>query len=108
MYAIIQTGSKQYKIEENSILEVELLKDSDKGKVEFKEILLFNDGNKILVGNPYIPNCKIEAEVIKEVKGPKVIAYKYKKRKNYRRKVGHRQKYTQVKITKIEFIQEKK
>jgi large subunit ribosomal protein L21 len=99
MYAVIQTGSKQYKIEENSILEVELL-DNDK-KVELKEVLLCNDGKKTLIGNPYVSNCKIEAEIIKETKGDKVIAYKYKRRKNYRRKVGHRQKYSQVKITKI-------
>jgi len=102
MYAIIQTGSKQYKIEEGNTYEVELLKDIKDGIVEFNEILLLNDGNKIIIGDPYIPNCTIKAEVIKEIKGPKVIAYKYKRRKNYRKKKGHRQIYSKIKITKIE------
>ncbi|NGX63855.1 MAG: 50S ribosomal protein L21 [Candidatus Anoxychlamydiales bacterium] len=101
MYAIIQTGGKQYKIEEKSILDVELI-DAKDGKIEFNDVLLLNDGKKIVVGTPYIKNCKIKAEILKEVKGPKVIAYKYKKRKNYRRKRGHRQKYSKVQITKIE------
>ena len=101
MYAVIQTGGKQYQIEEESILDVELLQSED-GKFEFNEVLLLNDGKKIHIGAPFIKNCKVKAEIVKEVKGPKVIAYKYKKRKNYRRKRGHRQKYSQVKITKIE------
>lgn len=103
MYAIIETGSKQYQIEENSIIEVELL-ESENGKFEFDKVLLLNDGKKIVVGEPFVKNCKVKAEILQEVKGPKVIAYKYKKRKNYRRKVGHRQKYSKVKITKIELI----
>jgi large subunit ribosomal protein L21 len=102
MYAIIQTGGKQYKIEEGNTLEVELLNIAKDGFVEFKEILLLNDGTKIVVGNPHVKNCIVKAQVIKETKGPKVISYKYKRRKNYRRKKGHRQKYSQVKITKIE------
>ncbi|MBN2479808.1 MAG: 50S ribosomal protein L21 [Parachlamydiales bacterium] len=101
MYAIIQTGSKQYKVEKNSVIEVELLKGLKDGKVKFNEILLLNDGTSIKVGDPTVKNCIVEAEVIKETKGPKVIAYKYKKRKNYHKKIGHRQKYTQVKITDI-------
>jgi len=102
MYAIIQTGGKQYKIEEGNIYDVELLKADKNGLIEFKEILLLNDGTKIIVGTPLVKNCIVKAEFIKEVKGPKVIAYKYKKRKNYHKKKGHRQKYSQVKITKIE------
>ena len=102
MYAIIQTGGKQYKIEEGSIYDVELLNDVKNGIIEFTEVLLLNDGNKIIVGTPNVKNCVVKAEVLKEIKGPKVIAYKYKRRKNYHRKKGHRQKYSQVKITKIE------
>lgn len=102
MYAIIQTGGKQYKIEEGNIYDVELLEPNKDGLVEFKEVLLLNDGTKIIIGNPNVKNCIVKAKVIKEVKGPKVIAYKYKRRKNYHRKRGHRQKYSQIKITKIE------
>lgn len=101
MYAIIQTGGKQYQIEEGNTYDVELL-DTKDNKIEFSEVLLLNDGKKITVGNPHIKNCIVKAEVLDEVKGPKVIAYKYKKRKNYHRKKGHRQKYSKVKITKIE------
>ncbi len=106
MYAVIQTGGKQYQVEEESILNVELLKSENK-KFEFNEVLLFNDGKKIIIGTPFIKNCKVKAEILKEIKGPKVIAFKYKKRKNYKRKRGHRQKYSQIKITKIEFIGDK-
>ena len=101
MYAIIEYGGKQYKIEEGNTYDVELLKAID-GKIDFKEVLLLNDGSKIFIGTPHVKNCTIKAEVVKEVKGPKVIAYKYKRRKNYHRKKGHRQKYTKVKINKIE------
>lgn len=102
MYAIIQTGGKQYKIEEGNILDVELLDIGEKGLVEFKEVLLLNDGNNIIIGNPHVKNCVVKAEVLKEIKGPKVINYKYILRKNHHKKKGHRQKYSQVKITKIE------
>jgi large subunit ribosomal protein L21 len=101
MYAIIETGSKQYRVEEGSVIEVELLKDIKDNKVSFNQVLLLNDGSKIEVGSPTIKNCTINAEVLDEIKGPKVIAYKYKKRKNYHKKKGHRQKYLKIKITKI-------
>lgn len=101
MYAIIETGSKQYRVEEGSVIEVELLKDVKDNKVSFNQVLLLNDGSKIEVGSPTIKNCTINAEVLDETKGPKVIAYKYKRRKNYHRKKGHRQKYLKLKITKI-------
>ena len=101
MYAIIQTGSKQFKVEEGNEIDVELLKDSENNKVEFKEVLLFNDGTKVTLGDPIIKNCIVSADVIEETKGPKVVSYKYKKRKNYHKKKGHRQKYTKVKITEI-------
>ncbi|OGN61754.1 MAG: 50S ribosomal protein L21 [Chlamydiae bacterium RIFCSPHIGHO2_12_FULL_27_8] len=100
MYAIIQTGSKQFKVEEGNIIDVELL-DLPEGKVEFKEVLLFNDGSKITIGDPIVKNCIVSADIIEEIKGPKVITYKYKKRKNFRKKKGHRQQYTKVKITEI-------
>ena len=102
MYAIIQTGGKQYKIEEGNVYDVELLEAVNSGMVEFTEVLLLNDGSKIIVGNPHVNNCIVKAEIVKETKGPKVVSYKYKRRKNYHRKKGHRQKYSQVKITKIE------
>ena len=100
MYAIIQTGGKQYRVKKGDVIDVELLKDS-KEKVEFKEILLFNDGKKTVVGTPTVPKTSVKGKILGEVKGPKVVAYKFKKRKNYRRKVGHRQRYNRVEITTV-------
>lgn len=101
MYAIIQTGGKQYRVEKGDQIEVEQL-DVPSGAVEFKEVLMLNDGEKAHVGTPHVAKCLVKGEVIGEAKGPKVISFKYKRRKNYRRKVGHRQKYAVVKITDIE------
>lgn len=102
MYVIIQTGGKQYKIEEGNILDVELIEAGENGLIEFNEVLLLNDGNNIIIGSPLVKNCIVKAELVKEVKGPKVIAYKYILRKNNHKKKGHRQKYSKVKITKIQ------
>jgi len=102
MYAIIETGGKQYRVEKGDIIDVELLGQLDNGsKVEFKEVLFLNNGNKSIVGTPHIAQCLVNGEFIEQVKGPKVIAYKYKERKNVRKKVGHRQKYARVRITEI-------
>ncbi|MBF5059931.1 50S ribosomal protein L21 [Candidatus Neptunochlamydia vexilliferae] len=100
MYAIIQTGGKQYRVEKGDTIEVELL-GTETGPVEFKEVVLFNDGKVAHVGIPHVAKCLVKGEVIGDTKGPKVVSFKYKRRKNYRRKVGHRQKYSVVKITDI-------
>ena len=100
MYAIIETGGKQYRVEKGDMIDVELVQDEN-GKVEFKHVLFVNDGNSISIGTPYLSNGVVLGELTKEVKGPKVIAFKYKQRKGVRRKVGHRQRYSQVKITDI-------
>jgi large subunit ribosomal protein L21 len=96
MYAIIETGGKQYRIEKDDIINVELLKNIDGNKVEFDQVLFFNDGEKAIVGFPNLENCKVFGEVECEVKGPKVIAFKYKKRKDSKKKIGHRQKYSKT------------
>ena len=99
MYAIIETGGKQYRVQEGDIIDVELL-GTDQA-VTFDRVLLLQDGNAPQIGLPHLPNCIVHAELLGETKGPKVIAYKYKRRHNYRRTVGHRQRYSRVKITKI-------
>ena len=101
MYAIIETGGKQYRVEQNDVIDVELLSAAEDGKVEFKNVLFVGDEADAKVGAPYLADCAVKADLLGEVKGPKVIAFKYKKRKRYRRKVGHRQKYARVKITEI-------
>ena len=99
MYAIIETGGKQYRVSEGDELNVELL--HAEGAVTFDKVVFCSDGKNPMVGEPHVSQCKVHGDVLGLAKGEKVIAFKYKKRKNYRRKVGHRQKYTRVKITKI-------
>jgi len=99
MYAIIETGGKQYQVKEGDVINVELL--GDDTNIKFDKVLFFFDGQTPHVGLPHLTNCTVSAELLGEVKAPKVIAFKYKKRKNIRRIVGHRQKYSNVKITKI-------
>lgn len=101
MYAIIQTGGKQYRVSKDDIIDVELLSDVKEGKVEFSDVLFVHDGKKAHVGTPKITGSIVKGEFIGEAKGPKVIAYKYKRRKSFHKKVGHRQKYSRVKIVEI-------
>ena len=101
MYAIIETGGKQYRVEQNDVIDVELLSTAENEKIEFKNVLFVSEGSDVKVGAPYLTDVTVKADLLGEVKGPKVIAFKYKKRKRYRRKVGHRQKYSRVKITEI-------
>lgn len=100
-YAIIKTGSKQYRVKAGDVIDVELLDVEDKGTIEFSDVLFFQNGKDVKLGTPTVENMVVRGEVLDHVRGPKVIAYKYKKRKNYRRKVGHRQDYVRVKITEF-------
>lgn len=99
MYAIIKTGSKQYRVKEGDVIDVELLSAGDT-HTEF-ETLLLNTGNAIKVGTPSVAGASVKGEILAEVKGKKEIVYKYKRRKNCRVKNGHRQKLSRVKITEI-------
>ena len=101
MYAIIETGGKQYRVEKDDVIDVELLEAEKGGKVEFKNVLFINNGKTAKVGTPYVTKSAVVGELIDTAKGPKVVAFKYKQRKGIRRKVGHRQKYSRVKITEI-------
>lgn len=102
MYAIIETGGKQYRVQQGDVIDVELVGASQAGdKVEFKNVLFLNTAKGAQVGSPHITNSLVKAEFIQEAKGPKVVAFKYKERKRIRRKVGHRQRYSRVKITEI-------
>lgn len=102
MYAIIQTGSKQYKVKKGDVINVELV-DGEVGKqVEFRDVLFVADASgKATIGKPTIAGCAVQGQFMAIAKGPKVTSVKYKKRKNEYRKFGHRQKYSQVKITDI-------
>ncbi len=99
MYAIIETGGKQYRVQEGEEIAVDRLE--QQGVVQFDHVLFVQEGQMPHVGVPYVPQWVVEGEVLGEMKARKVIAFKYKKCKNSRRTVGHRQKYTRVKIRKI-------
>ena len=101
-FAVIQTGGKQYKVEAGEILKVEKLEDSkENSKIEFNEILAYGDDNYLELGEPTITGAKVEAELIKNGKNRTVLIFKKRRRQNSRRKNGHRQKFTMVRISKI-------
>ncbi len=101
MYAIIVTGGKQYKVQEGDTLRVEKLDVEEGKKFKFDKVLLINDGKTVKVGSPYVENGNVSAKVISHGKGEKVVIFKYKAKKDYRKKQGHRQPYTEVVIEKI-------
>lgn len=100
MYAIIKTGGKQYKVALGEVIDVELL-DADCGASVQFEVLYVNDGASQQIGAPLVPGAVVSGEVLDFVSGPKITSVKYKCRQNQRRKFGHRQKYSRVKITEI-------
>ena len=101
MYAVIDACGKQYKVAEGDLVFVEKLEANEGEKVTFDQVLLVSDNGKAKVGNPTIKGAKVEATVVKQGKAKKIVVFKYKAKKNERKKQGHRQPYTQVKIEKI-------
>ena len=100
MYAVIATGGKQYKVSEGDIIKVEKLNVQAGETYTFDKVLLVS-GDDVKVGTPTVSGATVEADVIDNVKGKKIIVYKYKRKTGYHKKNGHRQQYTAVKITKI-------
>ncbi|MGI6327696.1 MAG: 50S ribosomal protein L21 [Dethiobacteria bacterium] len=101
MYAIIETGGKQYRVSEGTICNVEKLDTGVGEEVVFDKVLLINDEDRTEVGSPYLTGRKVSAKVLAHGKGKKIIVFKFKPKKNYRRKQGHRQPFTRVVIEKI-------
>lgn len=102
MYAILESGGLQFKVEEGEKLKIPKLEAKTGEKVTFDKVLLISrDEKEPLIGMPYLENAKITAEVLSTGKGEKITVYKFKRRVKYRRKKGHRQEYTEVKINKI-------
>lgn len=108
MYAIIETCGKQYKVSEGDVVFFEKLEAEEGKKVKFDNVILVSDGKKVEVGTPYVKGAKVEGKVIAHGKAKKIIVFKYKAKKNYRRKQGHRQPFTKVEITSIKLAAEKK
>ena len=103
MYAVVETGGKQYKVAKNDIILVEKLKlPKTGGEVKLAHVLMAKDGSSVHVGNPYLKGAHVVCESLGQVRGDKVIAFKYKKRKSEKKKIGHRQSLTKLKVKEIE------
>lgn len=102
MFAIIKTGGKQYKVSEGDEIIVEKLEAEENTAVTFEEVLAIFDGDSAKIGTPKVEGAKVTGTVVKNGKGPKLRIFKYKHKTNYRRRQGHRQPFTKVKIDKIE------
>ena len=107
MYAIIESCGKQYKVAEGDVVFFEKLDVEEGKKITFDNVVLVSDDKKVEVGAPYVKGVKVEGKVVSHGKGIKILVYKYKPKKNYRRTQGHRQPYTKVEITKIKTAAEK-
>ena len=101
MYAIIESCGKQYKVAEGDVVFFEKLDAEEGKKVTFDNVILVSEEGKVQVGNPYVKGVKVEGKVVSHGKAKKIIVFKMKPKKNYRRKQGHRQPYTKVEITSI-------
>lgn len=100
-YAIFRSGGKQFRAEKGTTLRLPTLPGDEGATVEFNEVLLGSDGNNVKVGVPTLTNAKVTAEIVKHGRGEKIIVFKFKRRKNYARKQGHRQGFTEVRIRDI-------
>jgi len=101
VYAVIKTGGKQYRVQQGDVIFVEKIDAQADEAVTFEEVLLVGDGDAAKIGTPVVAGAKVEGKVLGQVKAKKIVVYKYKAKKNERKKQGHRQPYTKVEITAI-------
>ena len=101
MYAVVNTGGKQYKVQQGEILRVEKIPGDVGSPVTFDRVLLFSDGENVNIGQPVLDDVAVEGHIVEQGKAKKIIVFKYKRRKRYRRKKGHRQEFTAVRIDSI-------
>ena len=101
MYAIVDSGGKQYKVKEGEVLRVEKLAGKVGDSVSFDRILMFSDGENVNIGTPLLEDVAVSGHIVEQGKAKKIIVFKYKRRKRYRRKRGHRQQFTAVKVDSI-------
>ena len=102
MYAVIETGGKQYRVQEGDVITVEKLNKEAGEAIELDKVLVLNDDKELKVGAPYIEGAKVFGEVVENGKGKKVVIYKYKAKKDYHKKQGHRQPYTMIEIKSLD------
>lgn len=101
MYAVIESGGKQHRVEEGEVLKLEKLEAATGEKINFDKVLMVGEGESVKIGTPYVKGSKVTAEVLTQGRGKKINIIKFNRRKNYRRQQGHRQWFTEVKITGI-------
>jgi len=101
MYAVVSTGGKQYKVQEGEVLRIEKIPGNVGDTVSFDRVLMISDGDNVSVGQPVLDNVAVETHIVEQGKAKNILVFKYKRRKRYRRKQGHRQQYTAVKIDRI-------
>jgi len=101
MYAVVSSGGKQYKVQKDAILRVEKISGDIGAPVSFDKVLMFSDGENVNIGQPVLEKVSVNGHIVEQDKAKKIIVFKYKRRKRYRRKQGHRQQYTAIKIDSI-------
>ncbi len=99
-YAVIETGGKQYRVQQGDVLDVELLKVDAGSSVEF-DVLAVSNGSELSIGTPVVSGAKVKVSVVEDLRGKKIYSFKKKRRKGYRRKIGHRQDLTKIKVEEI-------
>ena len=102
MYAVIRTGGKQYKVQEEQTLKVEKLEGTEGSQVEFDDVLMTSDGETVTLGNPTVESASVKAVILEQGRSKKQLVFKYKRRKGYRKMQGHKQAYTEIKIDSIQ------
>lgn len=101
MYAIIESGGKQYKVTEGMRVKLEKLPGTEGNDIQIREVLAINDGENVLIGSPFVEGASVDGKVVVQGRARKVIAFKYKRRKDMKKKIGHRQTYTELLVEKI-------
>lgn len=101
MYAIVQTGGKQYKVEQGEVIKVERIAGQKGELVDMGEVMMVHDGQNAIIGTPLVQGARVKCEIVDQGKRKKVIIFKHKRRKNYRKKTGHRQLCTSLKVREI-------
>ena len=102
MYTVLETSGKQYKVSVGDVIDIEQVGQTPGETINFDRVLMYVGDDETLVGRPVLPEVKVTGEVVGEVKGPKIIVFKHKRRKDHRKKTGHRQKMTRIKISAID------
>ena len=101
-YAVLAIGSHQYQVEENAVVEVQRIPQTSEKELTLEKVLIVNDNGKVRFGQPFVPKASVTCEVLEELKLPKIISFKFKRRKGYKRKKGHRQSMVRLRIKSIQ------